>query len=304
MTSRQLIFTFTILLVTPSMAFGEAQCPGNAETVRYHSVERSQIAISVTVNGSGPYEFVVDTGSQLTIVEPSLAAELKLQPQGSIGVAAIGNTAKAELMIPDVIAVGSYAVRLPWVAVEGLGQIQALNPKVRGILGETFLARFDLLIDHGHKFLCFDETKRLQQELGGEHIPIVEQRERQSDLPYTQPYLISVHMHGDGSEGTVLRLDSGANVPLLFVNHTETPDWRLNAHVQQDSAVGASAPVSYAVMPSQDVRIGTQMVRQIVFVTPVSTGSWLVGEDGLLPTTLFKRVLISYADHFVIFEPR
>ena len=27
-------------------------------------------------------------------------------------------------------------------------------------------------------------------------------------------------------------------------------------------------------------------------------------EDGLLPTTIFKRVFISYADHFVMFEPR
>jgi hypothetical protein len=29
-----------------------------------------------------------------------------------------------------------------------------------------------------------------------------------------------------------------------------------------------------------------------------------VGEDGLLPTKLFERVFISYADYFVMFEPR
>src|SRR3974377_942941 len=128
MTIRQLIFSSLLSLLTPAVVLAEAQCPGNVTPVRYQSLERSQIAIFVKVNGSGPYEFMVDTGAQITIMEPSLAAELKLQPAGSIGVVAVANYAHAELVAPEVIEAGPYAVHQPLVAVQGLAQIQALNP--------------------------------------------------------------------------------------------------------------------------------------------------------------------------------
>lgn len=303
---RQLIFSLSLTLLAPYVAFGEAQCPGNIVSVRYHSLERSQIAISVTVNGAGPYEFMVDTGSQITIIEPSLAADLHLQPQATIGVGSVVSNAKADLVVPDLIEAGPYAVHQPLVAVISLAQVQALNPHVRGILGETFLAHFDLLIDHAHKILCFDDAKRMQEDVHGERVPLVEQPNRQSDLPFTQPVLISVHLPGDGSRGTVLNLDSGTNVPLLYANHLEAPPWLQKNHARQGSVVGGGAAASFAVMPTQQVRIGTRIVRQIAFLTPVNTGCIVAkrGEDGLLPTVLFKRVFISYANQFVIFDPQ
>lgn len=57
------------------------------------------------------------------------------------------------------------------------------------------------------------DARRMQQDLHGERVPLVELPDRQSDLPFTQPILISVHVPGNGSRGTVLNLDSGANVP-------------------------------------------------------------------------------------------
>jgi hypothetical protein len=60
------------------------------------------------------------------------------------------------------------------------------------------------------------------------------------------------------------------------------------------------------VMSGQDVRIGSQVTRQIAFITPISTGGTAIrtGEAGVLPTALFNRVFISCADHFVMFEPQ
>ena len=42
----------------------------------------SQIIAPVTVNHTGPYNFLVDTGSQLTIIDSSLAAALHLDGHG------------------------------------------------------------------------------------------------------------------------------------------------------------------------------------------------------------------------------
>jgi hypothetical protein len=35
--------------------------------------------VSATINRTGPYDFLVDTGTQITTIYPSLAAELQLK---------------------------------------------------------------------------------------------------------------------------------------------------------------------------------------------------------------------------------
>ena len=54
----------------------------------------------MTVEGSGPYEFMVDTGSEFTIIDPALAAELQLQSKGSIGMTAVTTQIQAQLVLP------------------------------------------------------------------------------------------------------------------------------------------------------------------------------------------------------------
>ncbi len=58
--------------------------------------------------------------------------------------------------------------------------------------------------------------------------------------------------------------------------------------------------------PPQDMRIGTFLLREIAFLSPVTTGSLIAlrGEDGVLPTSLFQRIFISHTGRFVILEPR
>ena len=66
------------------------------------------------------------------------------------------------------------------------------------------------------------------------------------------------------------------------------------------------SPPEFATMPSQDVRIGAHMTRQIQFLTPIrkELKTTNPGMDGLLPTAIFNRVFISFAGNFVIFDPK
>lgn len=79
---------------------------------------------------------------------------------------------------------------------------------------------------------------------------------------------------------------------------------RDNAH--RGSTAGNGGALSFAVLPSQAVEIGSHITRQIAFLTPICAEhtSALAGEDRLLPTILFKRVFICYEGHFLIFDPR
>jgi hypothetical protein len=293
------------MLLTAWVVQGETRCPGDVATIQYHSLNRSQIGVSVTINGSGPLEFLLDTGSQLTIIEPPLATELHVVPVRNAGIISGVRRAEVELTRLERVQMGPYSAERPVVAVQSLAQLQLVNPKIRGILGEDFLTQFDLLIDHAHKILCLDQKKQMQKLLEGERIPLVMKPDQEWDLPYPQPLLIPVQLKKNGSPRMILRLDSGTNVPHLYVNNLETAPWLQRPNALQGHLVGTAVQY-FVLMPPQDVHIGKHVLRDLVFATPVQAKHNVVpdGEDGLLPTSFFKRVLISYADQLVILDPR
>jgi hypothetical protein len=84
------------------ISFGaESHCPGNIASVRPRIVARALIVIPVKINGSGPFDFMVDTGSQLTVVDPALASQLDLKLQGTVGLVATANYLQASVAVPD-----------------------------------------------------------------------------------------------------------------------------------------------------------------------------------------------------------
>lgn len=145
----------------------------------------------------------------------------------------------------------------------------------------------------------------MQNDLQGERIRLIVKPDGEWNLPFPEPLLISVELSGNDSRGMMLRLDSGANVPRLYVNQLETAPW-----VQRQSAlrghVTGKAAEYFALMPPEDIRIGKKRLRDIIFATPVKTKRNVdfEGEDGLLPTGFFKRVFICYSGRYVVFDPR
>jgi hypothetical protein len=110
----------------------------------------------------------------------------------------------------------------------------------------------------------------------------------------------------EGDPNAILfRLDSGSNAPLIYGDggqaHNNVP-----SNAQTLKRVVDGVEQDFAVLPPQDLAVGTERLRQVIFVKPLNT----VGavreprEDGLLPTQLFQRVFVSYRNQFAILEPR
>src|SRR5579863_5280831 len=156
------LVTPILVSVLPSVGKAEPHCPGNVAGLPFRLVQHSQVVVPVTINNTGHYDFLVDTGAQVTTVDPALAAELHLKTQGTAGVTGVGVYARAPLTQLESVGAGSHLVENVLAVIQNLGQTQLEDHRVRGVLAENFLEHFDLLIDYSHELLCLDDSMQMR----------------------------------------------------------------------------------------------------------------------------------------------
>jgi Aspartyl protease len=283
----------------------ESRCPGNIAAEQPRVVAGALLVIPVRINHAGPFDFMVDTGSQLNVIDPALAAELGLKSQGTVGLVATASYRQASVTVLDSLEAGSHAVSKPLVLVQDLSPIQAADPRIRGVLGENFLAHFDVLIDYRRRLVCLDEAKMLEGGLRGEHVPLVSPRDPENQVPFSERLVISVHLSDAGNREILLQLDSGSDGPILYAGNRKLQESLLKRARLQGPEVGEPRR-AFAVLPPQDMRVGDRVVHNVPFVTPVRAAADVPDreEDGILATVLFERVFINHTERYVILNPR
>jgi hypothetical protein len=302
---RLLAVASLALVILPAME-AEPRCPGNTASVTPRFVQHALIVIPVKINQAGPFDFMVDTGSQVTVIDPSLALQLDLKPQGRVGLVSVADFAQASVTLLDTLEAGSRVVEKSPAIVQDLRPIQAADARIRGVLGESFLAHFDLFVDYGHKLLCLDETSAMRDSVRGERVPFIRPQHPENELPFIERLVLSVHLSGAGKQPILLQLDSGSDGPILYAGSGQPEVQALVQAATLQGANATSAQRAFAVVPPQNVQIGNHILSHISFATPVIVAKNLPRQqdDGLLPTVLFQRVFISGGDHYVVFEPK
>jgi Aspartyl protease len=293
--------SFTAVMLPAIQA--EPHCPGNVNSLPLRLVQRSQIVVPVTINHAGPFDFMVDTGAQVTTVDPALAAALHLKPQGTVGVVGVGVYARAPLTELDTVEAGSHQVEKVLAVIQELGQTALADRKVSGVLAGNFLEHFDLLIDYSHSILCLDDSAEMGKKVKGERIPFSAPEGEQGSAPAPQKLIVLGHLPGIEKRMLRLQLDSGINAPLLYGSGEDLKPGQRAAALSRSRGTDGSEH-AFAVLASQDVQVGPHFLRQIQFVMPMNTGknSPKADVDGLLPTMLFQRIYVNYADHYVVLE--
>lgn len=172
--------------------------------------------------------------------------------------------------------------------VDHLTQLHAADGKIRGILGENFLAHFDLLIDNPHHALCLDDTEAMSMEMKGTRVALAHPYGADDDLPFTRPLIVEARLQGQ-SEPLLFRLDSGSNVPLIYSQHGLIREG-IPPNAQLLKRVVEGAEQDFAVLNPLDLAPGTDTIRQVIFVQPMNSigATREPREDGLLPTQLFS----------------
>ena len=301
MSKWKLFEAFVLAATIGTTLLAESRCPGNVESLPYRSLNRHQIVVPISINHSSPYNFLLDTGTQMTMIDPALASELHLKGSGAASVRSAGVRESASVSELDIVEAGTHQVSDLKVVVFDVEIRQGKSRKVRGILGQDFLDRFDLLIDNAHSIVCLDETGRMRAEVKGSHVELLSPAAGNvTGLP--EPPVIAVRL-SDGMRPVLLELDSGADVCILFETSFMALGVLKGVSLQGN---GASAELrTFRTVPPQDIKFGSVEVAKVPFISfsGAQPNTHPLEYDGLLSLGLFKRVFISHAGGFAVLEP-
>jgi hypothetical protein len=288
-----------VTTIVPSL-HAEPHCPGNVASLPLRLTNSHQMIAAVSINHSGPYNFLLDTGTQMTMIDPSLAAELHLNTQGSAVVAGVGFQTAASFAQLDLLEVGSHAVANQKALVFDIKNPQSVDLHFRGVLGEDFLGQFDVLIDNAHSLLCLDDSATMRANMKGPHIALLTAPDKSSGGPSFSSLIISARL-SDGMRPVRLKLDSGMNAPFLF----DSPQYLAPGSIRRVGGDLNGTQRSFSTLPPQDLKIGPLEFPKVSFSTFADSqkDSRTSAFDGLLTLGLFRRVFICHTDHFAVFEP-
>jgi hypothetical protein len=304
MTPFKWLASFALAAILVPTLQAEQRCPGNIASIRFRLIHGFQIIVTVRINHTGPYNFMVDTGTQFTTINPSLAAELHLRIRDSIEVVGVGFRRKASLGQLALLEAGSHAITNLPVEVQDLERLGATDRHIRGILGANFLGHFDVLIDNARSMLCLDDANVMRAGVKGEHIALVTVPQTTDDVPLTALPIIPVHLFGVGVPQLLLVLDSGTNAPFLYNPAKYWPSG-LSDGTPALGHDGDGVERAFSILPPRNIEIGSVNLQHVSFVAPVGSAgnAPTLKVDGLLATAIFRRIFIGYTGHFVVLEP-
>ena len=200
----------TVLLVSQA-AFADRFAPA---VVPFHFEHGFAVVVPVSINGSGPYPFLLDTGATITALDRGLAEAVVLDGSGMGTVTTLAETMSVSLAVAHTVSIGPVTERNVEVMVRDLKGLHAFAPGVRGVLGQNALNHADFLLDYRRRTLAFDMDGALLASLNGHHMQLT--RETVEDNPQYANLAVHATIASDGVHPMDFLLDSGTASLVLF----------------------------------------------------------------------------------------
>jgi len=261
--------------------------------IRLRLMHETVIVVSLMADQQGPFDFVLDTGTDTSIVDPSLARQLSLASLGHVELNAVTGAKTLNRSSLRTLAAGSAHAENVEVLIQDLAELRQVDSHIQGIAGQNFLARFNYLLDYRKHTLRLEADHEVRDAIEGDSVPM----ERSENM-----LLVTTEAQSSGRAKLRLLLDSCANLVLL----TRAPSQAVDAASQQ-GWVGTSSNGQAGIKGGRvrELTVGSQQFRDIAVAVPAPQPSDADRvEDGLLPMALFKAVYVNNREGFVMFNPR
>jgi predicted aspartyl protease len=278
------------LLLTFNVSAARAVLAGEAASFRL--LAERLVIVPVRVNGEGPFDFLLDTGTTTTLVTTELAARLSLRAADRLTlVTAAGERAAPRVRLTRLALGGREARDVEALALE-LDAVRRLDGRVAGVLGQNFLRHFNYALDYARRQIEFDAGPCAWR---GARVPFV-----------TSEGKMIVPARPDAGPDFRLALDAGATALILFRRPEGLPaSLGLGGPSGSARAVTEAGSRAATLARLAALRVGAERLSGLtVAFLPDADGGAPRAEDGLLPTSLFRAVYFNNAEGYVIFNPK
>lgn len=189
------------LLATLPVLTGQdgSQQTGETDVVAFTADRDSRMTVPVTVSERGPFNFLIDTGSQNTVISKQLAARLLLEPSARAKLISVTGVEMVDTVELDQLDLGKrsyYGLLAPLLEDGDIG--------ADGILGLDSLQGQRVLIDFKKELIAVNDAKALGGNRGFEIV--ITARRRSGQLIMTNAVLDGVKVDvviDTGSETSV-----------------------------------------------------------------------------------------------------
>jgi predicted aspartyl protease len=274
---RARVLVCLIVLGTFSHGFIVSASKPAAE-VGFTLTESGLIDVRVTINGSGPFRFVLDTGSNRTAISDALASRLSLPRVARTETVTSTGSAMGDVVSLDALSLGSRTSIDILAVVLPAGRIHAAHPGADGIVGQDVLIDAHYTLDYRRKRLTWLGAN--DDSPAGTRLML---RRVEGRLLVELPQSL-----GTGHPA-VLVPDSGASALALFriEGRTAVPATALQGPIRT-STVNGEGVAQVAVVPQ--LRIGRETLWNERAVLIDVTERRV---DGLLPLSRFSEVTLN-----------
>lgn len=107
---RKILILFLLSLVSPAAAQDApaAETDPVADELAFAS-EKTRMTVPVSVAGAGPYNFIIDTGAQRTVISRELASELGLPRGRRVGLTAMTGRTQVDTVLVPTLSVSTFS---------------------------------------------------------------------------------------------------------------------------------------------------------------------------------------------------
>lgn len=205
----------------------------DTETLDIDEGRHERYTIPVTIEGDGPFDFMIDTGSQATAITREITERIQFESLGMATLIGMASIRPVELVELDNLQIGNQVIHNVAAPV-----LERRNVGAQGIIGLDSLQDFRVLLDFRNETITVEDVTKKANRRGFEII--VRARHKLGQLLITDALV-------DGVKTTVI-IDTGAQATMGNLALRERLRSRRSQEVETIDVNGVSllANVSYA----------------------------------------------------------
>lgn len=265
----------------------------STEVLAIEENRTNRLTVPVMIDGTGPYDFMIDTGSQATAVTHEINNSLGLAPLGTATLVGMASRRAVDIVEVSTLKVGNFEVNDLVSPVLNKNHVGA-----DGIIGLDSLQDLRVLIDFREETIAVEDVSALKNYRAGFEI-VVRAREELGQLLITKAMVEGVR--------TTIIIDTGAQGSLANMALREKLRAKREAEVVTTDVNGVSltGPVSLV----RSLQIEGLQLKNVPLAFADAPAFEALGLDdepaialGMQHLKMFDRVAIDFSNRRILFD--